>query len=71
MPQPIDQHQPTRQKMTDKNWKNPTPKSIAKAKIRCSVVTMAENLGAPIQQPSRPAIIVPLPGKQKLRAKQM
>ena len=70
IPHPRDQHQPTKQKTTDKNWKNPTAKLMTRAKIRCSAVTRDENRGAPIQQPRRPATIVPLPGKQKLSAKQ-
>ena len=70
MPQATDQHQPTRQKMTDKNWKTPTPKLIIRAKTRCSAVTIVANLGAPIQHASSPLVAVPLPGNKKLSKKQ-
>jgi hypothetical protein len=59
MPQPSAQHQPTKQKRTVKAWKMPIVKLMMKASNLCSVVTRAENLGAPRHKPSNPLRIVP------------
>ncbi len=59
MPQPSAQHQPTKQKRTVKAWKMPIVKLMMKASNLCSVVTRAENLGAPRHMPSNPLRIVP------------
>lgn len=64
MPQPSDQHQPTRQKRTVNAWKMPMVKLMMKASNLCSAVTWTENLGAPRQMPNIPLRIVPLKKKK-------
>ena len=67
MPQPSDQHQPTRQKRTVNAWKMPMVKLMMKASNLCSTVTWTENLGAPRQMPNIPLRIVPFFFKKKKR----
>ena len=59
MPQPSDQHHPTRQKMTVMACNRPTMMLTRRATRRCSQVTRLEKRGAPQQTANKPLRNVP------------